>query len=237
MNNRKILIFEDDLLLADDLEHTLKRGGYPHLKSTHTKAKAIQAFEDFSPDVAVLDIHTDNDRRAGIDIARYINEMRPVPVIFLSSHEESYGAALDIHPVAFIEKAHKHNIVKTVDVAINNFYPPQPKIKPIVRLRDRISVHDRGFEVVILLKDILCVTTVKNGIAIQTTDRVFRTYHSLNEFCQYSRGHNFFRIQRSCVINLERLTKFKGTEVWVGDKSFGLSSEKYKQLCKMMNKL
>lgn len=92
MSNLKILIVEDDLIAALDLQEELTDLGYQVPKVASDYSEAITAFVEINPDLVLLDINLGNgSKKDGIEIAQKINNTSPkTPLIFLSAYSDKH---------------------------------------------------------------------------------------------------------------------------------------------------
>lgn len=82
--NTRILIVEDELLVASDLEARLKQMGHQVLGIATTGEEAITLAEQHRPDVVLMDIQLAGQMN-GQQAASIIQNARPVRVIFLTA--------------------------------------------------------------------------------------------------------------------------------------------------------
>src|SRR6478752_5279387 len=81
----KVMIAEDDLLLADMLEEALTDGGYEVCGIADTVEKAVELGERHKPDLAVLDIRLAKGG-LGTDIPARLNRPASMGVLYASGH-------------------------------------------------------------------------------------------------------------------------------------------------------
>lgn len=82
-----ILIVEDEALLAEDLELSLKNLGYRVGGTVSTGEKAVKLAKDLRPDLILMDIKLSGDID-GIDAADRIRTGFDIPVVYLSGYSE-----------------------------------------------------------------------------------------------------------------------------------------------------
>ncbi len=83
MERKKILYIEDEASLGKIVKDTLEKQGYNIVWETDG-AKVISRFENFSPDICIIDIMLPNID--GYSLSRTIRGMHPVlPIIFLTA--------------------------------------------------------------------------------------------------------------------------------------------------------
>lgn len=81
----KILIVEDEMLIALDLKNRLERSGYQVLDLAASAAKAVELAVRERPDIILVDVVL-KGARDGIDAACAIVEKHPVPVLFITGN-------------------------------------------------------------------------------------------------------------------------------------------------------
>lgn len=80
----RILIVEDEALLALELEYEVEAAGHEVVAQAPSYKAAIQAIDQSKPDFAFVDIHL-LDGPKGIDVGRYLSE-RDIPFVFVSGN-------------------------------------------------------------------------------------------------------------------------------------------------------
>jgi PAS domain S-box-containing protein len=84
----RILIVEDEAILAEDLRETLERHGYQVVDVVDNADDAQQRVENLRPDMVMMDIHIAGDQD-GISAASRIRQSIDVPVVFLTAHSDA----------------------------------------------------------------------------------------------------------------------------------------------------
>ncbi|NMF57283.1 GGDEF domain-containing response regulator [Pseudanabaena yagii] len=92
MTNEKILIVEDELLIARDLSQKLKGIGYQIVAIVSSGQAALDVIDKNPPDLVLMDIVIKGDRD-GIDTTQVINEKFGIPVIYITAYADD--ATLD----------------------------------------------------------------------------------------------------------------------------------------------
>ena len=86
----KILIIEDNMMLARTYYELLEHGGYEVLDIVKSAEEAFAAADMGSPDLLIADVSL-NGPMDGIDAVKKITEKIQVPVILISGQSESDG--------------------------------------------------------------------------------------------------------------------------------------------------
>jgi CheY-like chemotaxis protein len=84
---KKVLIVEDDMILAMINRKYLERIGCSVVASVVTGPAALIAVKEFAPDVILMDIRLDGEMD-GVDAMRAIRQFSEVPVIYVSGNSE-----------------------------------------------------------------------------------------------------------------------------------------------------
>jgi CheY-like chemotaxis protein len=86
---KKVLIVEDESIVAYDLEVQLQSAGYQVVGSVDTGAEAVRRALSGDQDLILMDIRLKGDE-TGIEAARRIQARRKIPVIFISAMTDSW---------------------------------------------------------------------------------------------------------------------------------------------------
>lgn len=105
MNNRKILVVEDEALSAMFLQMVLKKAGYLIHKIVASGEEAIQNVSLEKPDVILMDINLAG-AIDGIEAAKEINEKNNIPIIFMTGYPDHnhMKRAEELNPVKYFVK-------------------------------------------------------------------------------------------------------------------------------------
>ena len=80
----RVLVVEDDALLAMELEDALNDGGAEHVAVCDSVAAAMAELERMRPDVLILDVHL-ADRDDGWAMAELVTQLSPKPPVIVFS--------------------------------------------------------------------------------------------------------------------------------------------------------
>ena len=123
MKKVKILVVEDEILIADNICDTLEELGYEALEPAINYTEAIETIENEKPDLAILDIQL-SGTKTGIDVAKEILDNYNFPFIFLTSNADlsTINEAKKVTPSAYLVKPFsKNELFSSIEVALYNY--------------------------------------------------------------------------------------------------------------------
>ena len=129
-NSNRILIVEDDPIIAHDLSLLLQKKGFQIVAVAHRADKAIDLLSKQNVDLAILDIHLGSGE-TGIDVARFIKTKFKIPYIFLTSFSdaETLQAAQEQGPYGYLVKPfQEQTLYTTIAIALSNFERQNEKL-------------------------------------------------------------------------------------------------------------
>lgn len=83
--NKKILIVEDEAIIAMELKLTLQKKGYDVVHIASSGDQAISYAQKYEPHIILMDILL-RGKKTGIDAAREIYINQKIPIIFLTGN-------------------------------------------------------------------------------------------------------------------------------------------------------
>ena len=118
----KVLVAEDDALIAMSLHQVLSLFGFEVVGVAATVADALCLAQNTRPDLAIFDIQL-RGTRDGIEGAALIRNILDIPVVFLTAQgdEQTRARADALHPAAYLRKpASVQQIVNAVTQALRS---------------------------------------------------------------------------------------------------------------------
>jgi two-component system cell cycle sensor histidine kinase/response regulator CckA len=116
----KILVVEDERIVAEDIRRSLKKLGYEVCAVVSTGKDALRKVRQLQPDLVLMDIVLRMEMN-GIQTAEKIHEMRDVPVIYLTAYadEETLERAKKTEPYGYILKPFEdRELQTTIEMAL-----------------------------------------------------------------------------------------------------------------------
>ena len=116
----RILIIEDEFIIANDLRNILKNLGYDVVAMVDNYQDALEVLKKQSVDLALIDIILKGDK-SGIDLAHEIKSTSAIPFIFVTSHtdESTLSKAKSTDPYGYIVKPfEEREILASIEIAL-----------------------------------------------------------------------------------------------------------------------
>ncbi len=116
----RIIVVEDEQIVAKDIQKTLEGLGYFVAAIASTGADAIKRSEELGPDLVLMDIKL-KGKMDGIEASRQIRERFNIPVVFLSAHADldTLHRARMTEPFGYIIKPFQtKDLQTTVEIAL-----------------------------------------------------------------------------------------------------------------------
>ncbi len=160
MSKIKILVVEDESIVAKDIQNTLIRLGYDVPATASNAVSAFQKLEELKPNLVFLDIKLKGDID-GIQIAEKIKSNYDIPVIFLTSFVDkvTLDRAKVTEPYGYIVKPfNESDLQTTVEMALYKF----EKDKETKYSKDRFENALQTLEEAIMILDINYAVTFLN---------------------------------------------------------------------------
>lgn len=87
MSKGRIIIAEDDAIIALDTEIKLNERGYNVVSVVNNGDDCIRVASEYKPDVIIMDIGLKGEMD-GIEAARHIHELLSIPIIYLTGNSD-----------------------------------------------------------------------------------------------------------------------------------------------------
>ena len=228
----KILIVEDEMIIAAKTSMQLNELGYNVTGIMVTGEEAIEHVKENKPDLTLLDIHL-KGALDGIETAKQLRTISDTAIIFLTanSDEETFNRAKEVKPAAFISKpCKKLQLQRTIELAICRLAsaeePPEDSFStsdsPII-LHDRIFVRHRERMIKIMVDEILYIEADRNYSRIFTPKKEFMLCLTLKAIEEKLSLDIFVRTHRSYIINVMKVDEVANGYVIIEGKPIPLS--------------
>jgi len=130
MSNSRILIVEDESIIAKDIQNTLNRSGYSVVGIASSGEEAIKKAMEIHPDLVLMDIVL-KGAMDGVEAAEHIRDHFDIPVVYLTAYSDdtTLQRAKITEPFGYILKPFQEKeLYTTIEMAIYK-HTTQRKLK------------------------------------------------------------------------------------------------------------
>ena len=234
----KVLIVEDEILLAQDIKQILTAMGYEIIGTAPTAIMALQLLEkNHEVDIILIDIILKGDID-GIELANLVNLKYNIPFIFLTSHADNalVERAKSVNPYAYILKPFNgRQICVAIELALVNIANKTPEKELLeeknfnntdnqaLKINDSLFLKKDHYFERVPLKEIQFLEADSNYCTVHTKTARFMYSMVLKKIEAQLPTNQFLRTHRSYVVNIQSVNGFEGNTLFIGDKKIPVS--------------
>ncbi len=207
----KILIVEDQVLIADYINNLLSDEGINNIEIAYDIETAQKKIINFQPEIILLDINIEG-KDSGIELAKNKNTL--AKVIFITAQQDiaTIQKAIATKPESYLTKpVKKADLLAAIQLA-------NLKKEP-----EYISIKDGFQEIILTYNDILYIKSDGNYIDLFTSTKKISIRESLEKFYTKLDKEQFSRIHRSVIVNSKKISKKTASSVFIGSVELPLS--------------
>lgn len=201
----KILIVEDQVLIANYIKNLLNDNGLTDVELAFTVEEATDKINYKNPDVILLDINL-HGKDTGILWAKEFVKNSQIIFITGQTEKETMLKAFEVNPVTYLTKPVKESdLIAAIELA---------KIKNKVNY---VIVKNGFDELKINFEDILFLKSDKNYVDIQLVNKTITVRNTLDNFYKELDSDIFCRVHRSYVVNKSKVTEKKSASIKINE--------------------
>ncbi len=235
MKPHRILIVEDEVLIADTLKRYLEKQGHTIVGMAINFEEAQNYLEKHQPDLALLDIRL-NGEKTGIDVAHYIrSKMSNTKFIYLSSQldKNSLDHAKETFPKGYLSKPiQKETLFTTIEIAMHNHYG-------LNKDEESILLNDGHKNFRVSMNKILFLEAEHVYVKVHTSQKrepiIIRS--SLSEMLKKLPQKEFIQTHRSFIVNTEHIDYWDKNFIYVAKKAIMVSRARKKDVLTYLEKI
>lgn len=223
MKEERILIVEDELSIAENIQEILELLGYVNIDIANSANQCIKVIKKYRPDLIFMDIKLKGDKD-GIELGEIVKQMVDAPLVYVTSYSDPtiIERAKRINPAGFIVKPFNTNDIHAiVEIVLYN-----KRTKPAVEapststssdspylVSDSVFIKaDNSFEKV-PYDEIYYIEANGNMVNIFTKGREYNIRKSMKEIEDILPSQIFLRVQKSYIVNLGEIESFNTKEI------------------------
>jgi DNA-binding LytR/AlgR family response regulator len=231
----KILIVEDQMLIAANIANQLEDIGYEIVGIIPRGEEAIKFVQNERPDLVLMDINLKGELD-GIETAKILQQDGQIPIIYLTANSDDahFKKAKETNPYAFISKPFKKlDLQRALELASIRIIQESQEHKieiDSLKLDDRIFVRHNEVMVKIIIDDMLYLEADRNYCQVYTKSNNYLLVNTLKNMEDKLPPQHFQRIHRSFIVNIKHVNEVAQNHITVGNKILPLSKELRKDL-------
>lgn len=223
MKEERILIVEDDISIAENIQEILELLGYVNIDIANSANQCIKVIKKYRPDLVFMDIKLKGDKD-GIELGEIVKQMVDAPLVFVTSYSDPtiIERAKRISPAGFIVKPFNTNDIHAIVeiVLYNKRTKPVSEVSAVSTTNDSPYLvsdavfikADNSFERV-AYDDIYYVEANGNMVTIFTKKRDYNIRKSMKEIEEILPSQLFLRVQKSFIVHLGQIESFNTKEI------------------------
>ena len=202
MIDKRILVIDDEPLIAEDLMMILKEEGYQNVDMAIDYDQALKSIESGPPDLALIDINLGGSKD-GIDLAFKISGKYHFPFIFVTSYydDQTRSRVKNCAPAGYILKPfNERELVINVEMVLYKKRDNRPVFS------DKLFIKSGQDLVAIDPVEIDYVEAFDNYAKVYTSNDMHIISHTLKSIQEKLVNQGFVRVHKSYLINFQKVT-------------------------------
>ncbi|MFW2375173.1 MAG: response regulator, partial [Cellulophaga baltica] len=213
----KILIVEDNVIIADDMQSMLEEIGYEIVDNVIVYEQAIEVLKTKQVDLVLIDIILASDK-TGIDLGKHIREKYNIPFIFVTSNSDraTVENAKTVKPNGYLVKPfEQQDLYTSIEIALSSFNynekaagttsaPTEEvtddKLVSNSVLKDSIFVKKQHLYYRIQFGDIQFIKADNVYLEVNTVDKKFLVRSPLKDYLEKLPSNKFYRAHKSYIV-------------------------------------
>jgi len=238
----KVLIVEDEVLVAEDLTEHMIESGFKVTGIAISGEECFDAIEKETPDIIIMDINLQG-KLDGIEIAKILNQTKKIPFIFLTSNSDdaTVNRAIPLNPDAFISKPFNKNDLRiAVELACqkhNTRVVEEASTDPKNVSTQAIFVKENTVYKRIDVPNVLYIEAKGSYSNIVTTTKTYTLSYNLNHFAIQVKNPVFKRVHRSYIVNINKVEGIENNSLLINKTAIPVSKQFQKEILGLFVKL
>ncbi len=232
MGTIKILIVEDEFIIAEDLRLQLEKLDYEVTGIAKTYNKAMELVGEQLPDLMLIDIKL-KGAKDGIDLAETVRKLYEMPLIFLTSHADknTVERAKKVFPDGYLIKPfEREDLYTSIEIAFANYLKSksgQKELKDFEEknsavLDDSIFVRKDHLLVKIRFDELEWIKAERNYLELHCFGKMHLIRSTLKDFLDKLPENLFIQVHRSYAVNLKHISAIEYVAVIVNKQEIPL---------------
>ncbi len=245
----KILIVEDNVIIADDMQSMLEEIGYEIVDNVIVYEQAIEVLKNEHVDLVLIDIILASDK-TGIDLGKHIREVYNIPFIFVTSNSDraTVENAKTVKPDGYLVKPfEQQDLYTSIEIALSNFNYSKKGTNPEMAndtsddivsnsvLKDSIFVKKQHLYYRIQFGDIQFIKADNVYLEVNTVDKKFLVRSPLKDYLEKLPKNKFYRAHKSYIVNVDHIDAINSKDIMINNTLIPISKDFKEFIISSMN--
>lgn len=236
MNRIKVLIIEDELIIAEKIKKILSDIGYEVVGIGMSYEEGSELFSAHNPDVVIADINL-NGAKDGVDLIQDLRPKSNFKAIFVTSYsdQKTVERVKNAKPDAYLVKPFgKEDLYTTIETVMvkeseSNAFSHDSNNHIYVKSKNAIIKIDLDKIIAVRSEDIYCVFMMKDGQEHLVRNSMKQLLAKL--------GTDFLRIHKSYIIRFKMIEKMEYDGITIGEYKFPIGRTYREELMQRLDVL
>lgn len=244
----KILIVEDNVIIADDMQSMLEEIGYEIVDNVIVYEQAEEVLKNKHVDLVLIDIILASDK-TGIDLGKHIRKNYNIPFIFVTSNSDraTVENAKTVQPNGYLVKPfEQQDLYTSIEIALSNFdysekssgaehssTEDQPMSNSV--LKDSIFVKKQHLYYRIQFEDIQFIKADNVYLEVNTIDKKFLVRSPLKNYLEKLPKDKFYRAHKSYIVNVDHIDAINSKDIMINNTLIPISKDFKEFIISAMN--
>lgn len=245
----RILIVEDNVIIADDMQSMLEEIGYEIVDNVIVYEQAEEVLKTQQVDLVLIDIILASDK-TGIDLGKHIRENYDIPFIFVTSNSDraTVENAKTVKPNGYLVKPfEQQDLYTSIEIALSNFTygasgtakknTPSEDDVPMSNsvLKDSIFVKKQHLYYRIQFGDIQFIKADNVYLEVNTIDKKFLVRSPLKDYLEKLPKNKFYRAHKSYIVNVDHIDAINSKDIMINNNLIPISKDFKEFIISAMN--
>lgn len=242
MSSLKVLIVEDDPMIAESLQDILGMLNHEVIGIAEDAEKAIEICNENEPQIALLDIQIGGDID-GVDLAELINDEFDIPFIFTTAFadDQTVERAKAKGPFGYLVKPYGvKDINAAIEVAMsayNRLKKAEDEAKAPRIIDNSIFLKVDSKLIKVKVEDIQYIEAKGDYALFKTAEKGYIVHTTMKHVQERLDEYNFAKVHRSFVVNLAKIVDIEESNLLIENKVIPISRANKEGLIKRLNLL
>jgi len=239
MKGARVIIVEDEPLVAVDLRNQLQKAGLEVMAIFESGEEIIAHLKIEEPDIILMDVRLFGDLD-GVDTAHEINKRHDIPILFLTANTDhtTFNRAKLTFPHGFLSKPFRiRDVLHSIELALETSIEEKEIDSDSSEkyLADRVFIRKQEFLYKVMYQEILFMEADRAYCKIVTEKNDFTLSQTLGKIEQKIKVPYLLRVHRSFIINVQNVDKISEGYVHINTHRIPVSRAHRDELARVFN--